>query len=118
MDILNIVGASIFMYFCRSFNANFLKMDQLVSITVKLCNRVYKIKVAAENESTVRKTAQAINDTIANMKKNFPGRDEQDYMAMALIDYMTSVKQEPVKSASNDDDIAHQLKTIQQLLDQ
>ena len=62
-------------------------MSEQVSISIKLCNRTYRIKVAAENEAKVRQIMQQIGDKIADLKKNFPGRDDHDYMAMTLIDH-------------------------------
>jgi cell division protein ZapA (FtsZ GTPase activity inhibitor) len=92
-------------------------MNDHVSISIKLCNRAYKIKVAAENEATVRSTAQAINDKLADIKKNFPGRDDEDYLAMTLIDYMTSVKDETQNKLIEVDEIIHELEAINNLLD-
>jgi cell division protein ZapA (FtsZ GTPase activity inhibitor) len=92
-------------------------MNDQVSISIKLCNRAYKIKVAAKNEAIVRSTAQAINDKLADIKKNFPGRDDEDYLAMTLIDFMTSVKDETQHSVVEADDIVQKLEAINNLLD-
>ena len=92
-------------------------MNDQVSISIKLCNRVYKIKVAAENEVTVRTTAQAINDKLAEIKKNFPGRDDEDYLAMTLIDHMTSIKGKKENSFIETNEILSELENINNLLD-
>ena len=93
-------------------------MDNQVSISIKLCNRTYRIKVAATNEAVVRKTAQEINDKLASLKKDFPGRDEQDYLAMSLIDHITSAQAQPINNASSDSEILTKLQAIQNLLDE
>lgn len=92
--------------------------EQSVSITIKLLNRVYKIKVAPENEATVRSTANLINEKLADFKKQFPGRDEQDYLAMGLIDLMTSAAGKKADLSTESKEIMEQLQFINNLLDQ
>ena len=93
-------------------------MSELVSITIKLLNRAYRIKAAAVDEGIVRNTAQAINDKLAELKKAFPGRDEQDYLAMTLIDFITSSKEEPAVDKKEKEQWLQQLTTIHTLLDE
>ncbi len=93
-------------------------MNEQVSISIKLLNRVYKVKVAVDNEATVRTTAHLINEKLAGFKKNFPGRDEQDYLAMGLIDHMTSLQANPAQSSPQTDELEKHLAAINHLLDQ
>lgn len=92
--------------------------EQSVSITIKLLNRVYKIKVAPENEATVRSTANLINEKLAEFKKQFPGRDEQDYLAMGLIDLMTTEAGKKREPGVETREMMAQLQFINNLLDQ
>ena len=99
-------------------------MSEPVSITIKLANRTYKIKVAPEQEEHVRRAMQLISDTSNKLKKSFPGRDEQDYMAMTLIDYITThsspSQATPVTATSpnaNEAEIILKLKQLSQLFD-
>ena len=92
-------------------------MSEQVSISIKLCNRVYRIKVAAENEAKVRTIMTGINDKMIELKKNFPGRDDHDYMAMTLIDHITSTKEESNVVSADTDEILKQLGAINNLLD-
>ncbi len=92
-------------------------MSEQVSISIKLCNRVYRIKVAAENEAKVRTIMTGINDKMIELKKNFPGRDDHDYMAMTLIDHITSIKEESNVVSVDTDEILKQLGAINNLLD-
>jgi cell division protein ZapA (FtsZ GTPase activity inhibitor) len=99
-------------------------MSESVSISIKLANRAYKIKVAQEKEEHVRKAMQLITDTSAKLKKSFPGRDEQDYLAMTLIDFITT-QSDVIQSAAaptgssqaQDAELILKLKHISQLLD-
>lgn len=99
-------------------------MSEPVSISIKLANRLYKIKVAPEQEEHVRRSMQLISDTSAKLKKSFPGRDEQDYMAMTLIDFITTQTNKatsdvvPKNSSENTDaELISKLNHISQLLD-
>jgi cell division protein ZapA (FtsZ GTPase activity inhibitor) len=91
-----------------------------ISITIKFCNRSYRIKVEAENEAIVRERVKSIQLKMDDLKKTFPGRDDHDYMAMTMIDYVTAFdeKKEHTKEPSFDDSILlSKLQVLQQLLD-
>lgn len=92
-------------------------MQDSISILLKLCNRSYKVKVAPENEATVRKTMQELTDKLNDIKKNFPGRDDHDYMAMTLIDFITSAKTPISHDASISNEFSQKLQQLNQLLD-
>ena len=91
-------------------------MSEQVSITIKLCNRTYRIKVAAENEAKVRSVMHAITDKMVSLKKDFPGRDDHDYMALTLIDHITSSGAEQVSPAVTEE-VTARLKAINNLFD-
>ena len=92
-------------------------MTDTISIQLKIGPRSYKVKVAAENESTVRQRVHELNEKLNELKKMFPGRDENDYLAMTLLDYITSTNNGHKNQAASDDKILHQLESINQLLD-
>lgn len=92
-------------------------MQDSISILLKLCNRSYKVKVAPENEATVRKTMQELTDKLNDIKKNFPGRDDHDYMAMTLIDFITSAKMPLNNQLADSTEISEKLQQLNQLLD-
>lgn len=92
-------------------------MSEQVPIMIKLCNRSYKIRVAPEHEETVRRITKEIGEKITEFKSNFPGRDEQDYMAMTLIDHLTSAQAPAPTAAVDDTKIMKQLEALNQLLD-
>ncbi len=91
-------------------------MGHEVSINIKICNRNYKLKVAAENEQKVRRSISTITENIEKFHQNFPGRDDQDYMAMTLIDFITSAQN--TGSQSNEEEgLIKKLEQINHLLD-
>jgi cell division protein ZapA len=93
-------------------------MSEAIPLTLQLCNRPYRMKVDPEKESMIRKIGQDINQKTAELKAQFPGRDEQDYMAMTLLSYITALQQEPVTTNTDDTDLIEILQTLHTLIDE
>lgn len=61
--------------------------EQLIPINVWLAGRTYRLRIKPEEESVVRRSIKVADDKIAEMRTNYAGKDEQDFMAMALLSY-------------------------------
>jgi hypothetical protein len=92
-------------------------MNEAVSINIKLCNRTYRIKVDASNEGLVRERIKEVQTKIDLFHKQFPGRDDHDYMAMTMIDYVTSKDETNESFNDNRASIIAKLETLNHLLD-
>ena len=96
-------------------------MSESQSISIRLGNRQYKLKVAPENEEAVRQSLLMINEKTNQLKQQFPGRDEQDNLAMTLIDYITTQSNQPHSEKStealNNTELHNRLEKISILLD-
>lgn len=94
-------------------------MSTSVPITLRLGNRQYKIKVPQHQEETVRRCLQQIQETSQRLKKDFPGRDEQDYLAMTLIDFVTSMETpaEVKETGPGDEELIRRLQQLSTLFD-
>lgn len=66
-------------------------MQELMAINVVIGDRTYRIKIEPRNEEVVRRTLKTINDKIIEFKTQFAGRDMQDYIAMVVLWYATSL---------------------------
>lgn len=89
-----------------------------VSILIHLGNRQYKVKVAPEHEASVRTLVQEITQKTQALRDQFPGRDEQDYLAMTLLDFITSKRSDVNSDASLvDPALKERILQIQQLLE-
>jgi cell division protein ZapA len=86
---------------------------ETISVNIPLGNRQYKIKIAPENEARVRNAIEHIQQTSKSLRQQFPGRDEQDYLAMTLIDF---VNKTDASAEANNTELLNQLHTIDQLL--
>ena len=71
---------------------------ELITLHIQLGRRQYKIKLAPENETHVREALAKIQASDQQLRAQFPDRDEQDYLAMTLIDIITHVQTTPKKS--------------------
>lgn len=85
---------------------------------IHLGNRQYKVKVAPDHEASVRSLVQEITQKTQALRSQFPGRDEQDYLAMTLLDFITSKQPNFTSNSSLDETtVKERILQIQQLLD-
>ena len=61
--------------------------EDLLSITVWLSGRSYRIRIKPEEESAVRKAVKIADDRVGEMKTHYAGKDDQDFVAMTLLSY-------------------------------
>ena len=64
-------------------------MSELIPLKILIADRTYRIKTSPADEEHVRKTVKLINDKILEFKKQYAGKDMQDYVAMVIIWYAT-----------------------------
>jgi cell division protein ZapA len=64
-------------------------MSELVPLNILIADRTYRIKTSPADEEHVRKTVKLINDKILEFKKQYAGKDMQDYIAMVIIWFAT-----------------------------
>lgn len=87
-------------------------MSQVI-VNLKIYNRSYKIKVAPEEESFVRETADEINKHIEDFQEKYRGRDIQDYFALTMIARMTASRP---AAEDNSEELIDELKKIDKLI--
>lgn len=61
--------------------------EETLLINVWLSGRSYRIRVKPEEESAVRKAVKIADDKVTEMRVNYAGKDDQDFMAMSLLSY-------------------------------
>lgn len=64
-------------------------MQNLISISLPVGDRSYRLKIKAEDEETIRKMARKMNEQLNQFKSQYPGKDMQDYLAMSLLSFVT-----------------------------
>jgi cell division protein ZapA len=65
------------------------KAAELIPVNVIVAGRSYRLRVARADESYVRKAVKRANDQIAELRRTYAGRDDQDFIAMCLLMYAT-----------------------------
>lgn len=61
--------------------------DDLISITVWLAGRSYRIRIKPHEEEIVRKAVKLADEKIMELKQHYAGKDDQDFLAMCLLSY-------------------------------
>ncbi len=61
----------------------------LMPVNVILAGRSYRIRIEPSDEAFVRKAVKCANDQIAELRRTYAGKDDQDFIAMCLLMYAT-----------------------------
>ena len=61
--------------------------ENTISIKVWLAGRSYPIRIRPEEESPVRKAVKQADEKVLEMRSQYAGKDDQDFMAMCLLSY-------------------------------
>ena len=64
-------------------------MPELIPANILIGDRTYRLKIEPEDEEVLRKTVKMINDKILEFKRDFAGKDMQDFISMVLIWFAT-----------------------------
>ena len=90
-------------------------MDKL-SITLNIANRVYPMKINRDDEENIRKSVKKIEERIKFYEKNYAINDNQDLLAMCLIEVATKLESVSDNSSKDNQDIVVKLANIETLL--
>lgn len=63
--------------------------NKTIPVHLWIAGRSYRIRIRKEDEEKVRFAVKQAEDKIANLRINFAGRDDQDFIAMCLLMYAT-----------------------------
>lgn len=90
-------------------------METLIPINIVIADRTYRVRVAPNDEEVVRKTLKMINDKIIDFKREFAGKDMQDYISMVILWYAT--QQQNAQELDSVKTLGDSLNKIETLLD-
>ncbi len=63
-------------------------MDKKLSIKLKIANRSYPLHIERKQEEMIRKAAKMLDDKVLQYKQQYKGQDNQDFLAMAALQYV------------------------------
>lgn len=90
-------------------------MNQELNINISIADRLYPLKINAEDQQVVQKAAEKINATIKEYSKRYAFKDKQDLLAMAILQFSTRL-QKLEYTEEKDNRILEDLKYIDSLL--
>ena len=90
-------------------------MSNTIAINLILGDRTYRIKIENTDEEKTREKARKLNEQLIQFKKQYAGKDMQDYLAMVLLSYVLDQKTEEIDNEN--DEIGIVFERIEALLD-
>jgi len=63
--------------------------DEYIPLTLWIAERSYRIKARKEEEEAIRLAVKLADEKISEMRRSFAGKDDQDFIAMCLLLYVT-----------------------------
>lgn len=71
-------------------------MEEKITITVWLAGRGYKLKIDPAKEQAIRQASKIAEQKMTEIKMHLQGKDEQDFLALCLLMYVTDQVAEDV----------------------
>jgi hypothetical protein len=89
--------------------------ENIIPANIIIGDRNYRIKIDPKDEQVIRGHVKLINEKILDFKTIFPGKDMQDYVAMALIWFATE-KNNTAISVNETDTLLERLQQLDDLI--
>lgn len=90
-------------------------MEQF-TISVKIAERVYRMKIKPEEEEGIRKAAKLINEKVKDYSNTYAFNDYQDLLSMVALQFAVRYVKSGDVEEQLDDDIGEKLKRINNYL--
>ena len=71
--------------------------EDKITIRVNLVDRFYPLNINKNEEEKVRLAAKKINDAVTQYRKMYKDKDEQDFLAMAALHFVTKAMENEKK---------------------
>ncbi|HON17663.1 MAG TPA: cell division protein ZapA [Salinivirgaceae bacterium] len=77
-------------------------MDNENTIKVNIAERYYPLKIMRADEEKIISAAKRINDAVLQYKKIYVDKDNQDFLAMAALQFVSKLIQIEEKTEENE----------------
>ena len=91
--------------------------ETLISINVWLAGRSYRIRIKPEEEEPVRKAVKLADEKIKEMRSQYAGKDDQDFLAMCLLTYAADTAIDSFQNPFLKTELANMMAKIDAVLD-
>lgn len=85
-----------------------------ISIKIAIADRYYPLKIVASDEEKIRAAAKRVNNSVERYRKMYTGRDIQDALSMASIQFV--IKMMEFEKQEEDTTHANELDELDRLL--
>ena len=92
-------------------------MEEL-AVKVRICSRVYPMRVQATDEKCVRTASKLINEQVKNYSAKFGIHDKQDLLAMVALECFIDTLKLKDETAKETQTLEEQINSLGQLVDQ
>jgi cell division protein ZapA (FtsZ GTPase activity inhibitor) len=92
--------------------------ENLIPINVWLAGRSYRIRIKAEEEEAVRKAVKLADEKVLEMRSQYAGKDDQDFLAMCLLMYAADSAIDNNSNPLMQNEISQMIKRIDSVLSQ
>jgi cell division protein ZapA (FtsZ GTPase activity inhibitor) len=65
--------------------------EELIPVTVWLAGRSYRLRIKPQEEEAVRKAVKQADEKVMEMRNQYAGKDDQDFLAMSLLTYAADI---------------------------
>ena len=91
-------------------------MKEDVSIKVKIADRIFPIKVSAQEEYFVRKAVKNIDQKIKEIRAHYGIKEYKDVLAMIALELATDQAKYEAKKWIEDDGVTEQIEGLDEML--
>ena len=88
-----------------------------MSIKLNIANRIYPMKIERRSEEYVRNAVKQIKVRLKFYEENYAIKDQQDLLAMCLIEYASKFESVNSNDVVKDDGLTEKLESIEKMLD-
>jgi cell division protein ZapA (FtsZ GTPase activity inhibitor) len=65
--------------------------DNKLPVNLNIADRIYPLRIEIKEEEKLRKAAKLINDKVMLYRQKYSDKDNQDFIAMAALQFVTKV---------------------------
>ena len=91
-------------------------MNELISIKVTIADKIFPLKVSAEEEEVIRKAADLINKKIRTYTEQYGIKDKQAALSMCALEIGTELLSQEHKGTVDENELITKLLDIESLL--
>jgi len=66
-------------------------MEEKLAVKLKIIDRFYPLKIDWKDEEKLREASKRINDVVDKYRSRYNDKDNQDFLAMACLQFVTKL---------------------------